>query len=262
MNFNMDIDLETLKEKASVGDVTAICSLVDYYISNKEIEKAKLEAERLRFISSPFSYRKLANLALQGEIEKEDKELAKSYFQKAFELGDSDSGYNLALLFIKENKPNEAIPYLTSGISNDHIPSIKLLALLYLKGEGVSKDLTISISLLKRAYQLGDDSVVTSIGKIYYQMGVYDLSLRYFSLGAGRKDPTALYYYALCFAKGLGTVQDLDKAKVFYEMGANLNEPNCLYNLSLYYRNGIGCDVNVPLADKLLDQAIKAGFKK
>ena len=57
-----------------------------------------------------------------------DYNKALEYFQKGFELGDEVSGYNAALIYIKEAKPNEAIPYLTYGVSANHIPSIKLLA--------------------------------------------------------------------------------------------------------------------------------------
>ena len=60
----------------------------------------------------------------------------------------------------------------------------------------------------------------------------------------------------------LGVKQDFLKSRQYYEQGANLNEPRCLYNLSLYYRNGVGVAQNIPLADKLYQQAIENGFKK
>lgn len=255
-------DLSKLIERATVGDVNAIIELIDYYLANNEVNKARLEAERLKYLSSAEGYRKLAVLSLKGSFDKANIEEAKAYFEKAYDLGDVDSGYNLALLYIKENKVNTAIPYLTSGVSNNHTPSIKLLASLYLKGEGVSKDLIICLSLLKKAYELGDESVVSAIGKVCYQLGEYDSSFKYFTLGMHNHDLDAIYHLGLCYAKGLGIKQDLEKSRFYYEMGANMNEPNCLYNLSLYYRNGIGVAQNIPLADKLLDQAIAFGFKK
>ena len=249
-------------EKASVGDVNAITSLIDYYLKNNEIEKARLEAERLKYIPSTLAYRKLANLALSGSIDKQDINLAKECFDKAFELGDYDSGYNAALLYLKEGNIPAAIGYLTTGVSNNHIPSIKLLASLYLKGEGVIKDLHICLSLLKKGYELGDDSLASSIGKVSYQLGDYDGSVKYFTIGVHNHDLDSIYHLGLCYAKGLGVKQNLDKSRFYYEMGANLNEPNCLYNLSLYYRNGIGVKQDNELADKLLKQAYEFGFKK
>ena len=257
-----ELEVKTLQDKAAVGDVTAISELIDYYLANNEIEKAKMEAERLRYVSSAFGYRKLASLYLNGLLLDDNNKTAKEYLIKAYDLGDETSGYNLALLLIKENNPSESIKYLTTGANNNHIPSIKLLALLYFKGDGVAKDLQISLSLLKKALELGDNSVIPAIGKISYQLGDYDEAFKYFTIGVNHHDLDAIYHLGLCYAKGLGTKQDFNQARFYYQMGANLNDPNCLYNLSLYYRNGIGVEPNIALADTLLAQAIEHGFKK
>ena len=257
-----DLELEKLQDAAKVGNAEAIGNLIDYYLANNEINKAKMEAERLRFISTVFAYKKLANLYLNGTLIDEDNKLAKEYLSKAYELGDIDSGYNLALLLLKENRPQEALNYLTIGVSKDHIPSLKLLAHLYLKGEIVNKDLDISLSLLKKVHELGDVSIITTLGKISYQLERYDDAVKYFTIGVNYHDLDAIYHLGLCYAKGLGVAQDFNKARFYYEMGANLNDPNCLYNLSLYYRNGITVNQNTALADTLLAQAIEHGFKK
>lgn len=257
-----EFELNQLMDRASVGDAEAVITLVDYYLENNQKRKAKLESERLKYISHPLAYRKLASFALSGTFSEPDITKAKEYFSKAYELGDEASGYNLALLLIKENDHMSAIKYLSSGVSNNHIPSIKLLASLYTKGEGVMKDLNIAESLLNKAYELGDDSVITSLGKVAYQQENYDLAFSYFNSAVSHHDLDAMYYLGICYAKGFGVKQDLAKARFYYEMGANLNEPNCLYNLSIYYRNGIGVGQNEDLADTLLQQAIEHGFKK
>ena len=257
-----EYELNVLIDKVSAGDVEALVALIDYYLSIGEKKKAELEAERLKYIPHFLAYRKLANLAFLGTFKEPNYELAKQYYQKAFDMGDNVSGYNLALLLTKENNSSEALKYLTDGVSKDYIPSLKLLASLYLKGDGVTKDLTISLSLLQKAQELGDDSVITPIGKVYYLMGEYDKAFDCFSMGTARKDLDAIYHLGLCYAKGLGTTQDLNKSRFYYEMGANLNDPNCLYNLSIYYRNGISVEQNTQLADTLLQQAMEHGFKK
>ena len=254
--------LISLQDKASLGDAEAIIELIDFYLSIEDKVKAKLESERLKYIRSVPAYRKLAYIYAMGLLDYPDLEKAKSYYQLAYELGDVSSGYSLALLLIKENKAFEAIPYLTSGVSNNDIPSIKLLANLYLKGEVVSKDLVIAHTLLKRALELGDITLYSSLGKICYQLKEYVDAFSYFSIGAQSRDLDCLYYLGLCYATGLGVKQDFLKSRQYYEQGANLNEPRCLYNLSLYYRNGVGVAQNIPLADKLYQQAIENGFKQ
>ena len=255
-------ELGKLLERASVGDINAIDELVDFYISEKDFYHAKLEVERLKYFNQPLANRKLGFIYSCGLIGESDFSAAKKYYQKGFELGDEVSGYNLALIYIKEHDPQKAIPYLTFGVSNNHIPSIKLLAKLYVNGEVVSKDLHIALSLLKKAYELGEISVVSSLGKVCYQLRHYDEAFTYFSLGAKEKDFDSLFYMGLCYASGLGVKQDVTKARFYYEQGANLNEPRCLYNLSLYYKDGIGVDKSEALASSLYQKAIENGFKK
>ena len=255
-------ELERLQERASVGDVSAISDLIDFYIESKDLYHAKLEVERLKYINAIPSYRKLGFLYSCGLIGDPDYLEAKKYFLKAFELGDEVSGYNLAMLHIKESEPDKAIPYLTYGVSVNHIPSIKLLARLYVSGEVVSKDLQIALSLLKKAFELGEIGVCSSVGKVCYQLKNYDEAFSYFSIGAKEKDLDSIFYLGLCYASGLGVKQDFNKARFYYEQGANLNEPRCLYNLSLYYKDGIGVEKSEALASSLYQKAIENGFKK
>ena len=219
-------ELNKLQERASIGDVNAISELIDFYLSENNLANAKLEVERLKYISSPIAYRKLALIYLNGLLDFPNIEEAKKYFLKAYDLGDEASGYNLALLFIKENNISSALPYLSQGVSNDHIPSIKLLANLYLKGEVVSKDYVIALALLKKAYELGEISVVSSLGKINYQMKNYDEAFKFFNLGAQQKDLDSIYYLGVCYATGLGTKQDFKKSKFYYELGSEKLAPS------------------------------------
>ena len=259
----MDVqELNELIDRVSAGDVQALVKLIDYYLSIGDMKRAKLEAERLKYINNYLAYRKLASIYFLGTFGEQNIELAKEYYRKAYEQGDDISGYNLALLLVKENNSLDAISILTGAVSRDYIPALKLLASLYLKGDGVAKDLTIALSLLQKARELGEDSVITPMGKIYYLMGDYEEAFNCFSIGLHQKDLDAIYHLGLCYEKGLGVPQDLNKSRFYYEMGANLNEPNCLYNLSVYYRNGITVPQNTELADTLLQQAIDNGFKK
>lgn len=255
-------EIEELQERASIGDASAVIELVDFYIENKDIKHARLEIERLKYINQAISYRKLGFIYSCGLIDKPDFAMAKMYYQKAYDLGDEVSGYNLALMYIKEGEVAKAIPYLTYGVSMNHVPSIKLLAKLYISGEVVSKDLHIAMSLLKKAFELGEISVYSSLGKVCYQLKDYEEAINYFSMGAKEKDLDSIFYLGVCYANGFGVKQDLSKARFYYEQGASLNEPRCLYNLSLYYKDGIGVEKSEALASTLYQKAIENGFKK
>ena len=254
-------EIEKLHERASIGDINAINELINFYIENNDLYHAKLEIERLKYINQPEAFRKLGYIYSCGLIDKPDFDLAKSYYKKGYELGDEACGYNLALLDIKEGNYASAIPYLTYGVSVNHIPSIKLLAKLYIEGKAVSKDLEIALSLLKKALDLGEVEVYASLGKVCYQIHRYEEAFNYFSLGFKQKDPDCIFYLGLCYASGLGVKQDFVRARYYYEIGANINEPRCLYNLSLYYKDGIGVEKSEALASSLYQKAIENGFK-
>ncbi|GEM_PF-5803514 len=254
-------EIEKLHERASIGDINAINDLVNFYIENNDLYHAKLEIERLKYINQPEAFRKLGFIYSCGLIDNPDFDLAKSYYKKGYELGDEACGYNLALLDIKEGDYASAIPYLTYGVSANHIPSIKLLAKLYIEGKAVSKDLEIALSLLKKALDLGEVEVYASLGKVCYQLHKYEEAFNYFSLGFKQKDPDCIFYLGLCYASGLGVKQDFVRARYYYEIGANINESRCLYNLSLYYKDGIGVEKSEALASSLYQKAIENGFK-
>lgn len=255
-------ELQILQESASGGSASANKKLVDYYLSIDEKEMAYLAACRFEYLYNADGYRTLGMFYLKGIGTTVNLEKAKKFFAKAYQLGDIDSGYNLALILNKENRHEEMIDYLTTGVSVNHIPSIKLLAGLYLNGNGISKSEDIAINLLLKAIELGDLEVSDKLALLFYKQRKYDDAFKYFQIGADNKNTDSIYHLALCYAKGLGTKQDFVMARQYYQMGANLSEPRCLYNLALYYRQGIGVEPNLELAEKLEKQAYECGLKK
>ena len=255
-------ELQELQEAAGGGNAMANKQLVDYYLSIGENEMAFLAASRFEYLLNPVGYRTLGNFYLKGLGVPADLEKAKKYFQKGFSSGDVDSGYNLAVILCRENKQSDAIAYLVSGVSQSHIPSIKLLANLYLNGKGVTKNEDIAINLLIKTIELGDVDVSDKLALLFYKQEKYIEAFKYFQIGVNAKNVDAIYHLGLCYAKGYGVKQDFVMARQFYQMGANLKEARCLYNLAIYYRQGIGVDTNLEMADKLEKLAYECGFKK
>ena len=250
------------QELASSGNIDAINDLIDYYLENKNEKLAFLSAQRFEYFISSKGYKRLAYFYQNGIGTPINIDKAKELYQKSFDLGEISSGYNLALLYLKEKDYVSSFSYLSVGVENNHLASIRLLAKLYLTGEGVIKNQDIAVNLLNKAISLGDKKGIDELAKVYYQIGDYESSFKYFSLGVEHNDLDSIYHLALSYAKGLGVKQDFDKAFKYYQLGANLNEKRCLYNLSLYYRNGISVNKNEALADTLEAQAIALGFKK
>lgn len=255
-------ELLNLQDRASSGHIDSIINLIDFYIETKDYKSAYQTACRFDFFADARGYKILGQFYQNGVGTDIDLSKAISYYEKSLKMGEISSGYNLALIYIKNKEYDKAINYLASGLENGHTPSIRLLATMYQKGEGVCQSEEIATNLFNKAADLGDIKAIDQLGRFYYSKQDYATSYSYFVKGAERNDPDSIYHLALCYAKGLGTKQDFSKAFHYYELGAKLDEPRCLYNLSIYYRDGIIVKQNQELAYKLEQLAIQKGFKK
>ena len=259
----MDKDeLFDLHELASSGQLDAISELVNNYLQAHDYKKAFLTAQRFEFFKSAQGYKTLGHFYQKGIGTEIDLNKAKDYYEKSFDLGDITSGYNLALMEVRDKNFQKAIKYLTSGVEANHLNSIRLLANLYLNGDGLYQDKGIAISLLEKGMSLGDNKALIQLAKIYYLDKNYQAAKELFEKGSQLGDLDCIYHLGLFYAKGLGVRQDFSQAVKYYQMGAKELEPRCLYNLSLYYRNGVVVEQNIELANKLENQAIERGFKK
>ena len=230
---------------ANYGNKAAINRLYDYYVVNQEFEKGFLTLKRLENHLDSDALRKLAYSYLHGLGVSVSIDKAKEYYEKSYELGDVLSGYNLALIYIKEEKYMEALEYLSYGVYQNHMKSTSLLADMYAKGVGVNKNIDIALNLYNKILATGDYKIYDKIGRMYYQEKDYYQAFKYFSLGAKKLDPDALYHLGICYSKGEGVAQDIAKAIYYYDLGAGQNHEKCLKNLILHYEKGLGVPINL-----------------
>ena len=242
------------KEKIKYGDQDAIILLANYYLENGEEVKAFLTISRFEYLDSTNGFKKLAFFYERGIGTEVDFERAIYFYKKAYDKGDTKSGYNIALLYFKRSEYDLSFPYLCEGKMNGHIPSIKLLSLFYEKGLGVDKNIEIAIKLLEEALNLGDYSCYDRIGKIYYQNEEYYQAVINFQKGYEKLDYDAIYHLAICYSKGQGVPLDIAKAIYLYEIGANNNHLGCINNLIVHYENGIGVKQNLEKSKQLREK--------
>jgi tetratricopeptide (TPR) repeat protein len=117
--------IKTVEEKLAYGVTSqqlawpdAISQLYDYYINNHELEKARKVVETfvLEYPTDARYYEKAAMLS--GKLKDDAKAIF--YFKKAFALAPSfDKARYLFVLFLRLDRPAEAIPYLDYAIQNN-----------------------------------------------------------------------------------------------------------------------------------------------
>lgn len=239
---------------AKSGDPEAIISLADFFHENGNDKKAFAMLSYFSHVSNPLGYRKLGNCYLKGIGTEVDVEKAMLYFEKSYELGDLDAGFQLARIYLDEKDYPKALMILSYGKTQNHVPSIKLLASLYQKGEGVQKNEEIAIKLFLLLTELGQTSFFDNIGHYYYKNGDFLKALDYFKKGSLYNEPNCLYHLGIMHAKGQGTSVDMVKAIHYYELGANQGHEKCLYNLYVHYKEGIGVKKDLTKAELYLNR--------
>jgi tetratricopeptide (TPR) repeat protein len=163
----------------------AIDSLFIYYINtHKQIEARKtMEALALEYPQNALFCEKAAMLSSNLK----DNEKALFYFKRTFDLSPSfDNAKYIFAIYLKLDKPVEAMPYLDYAIKNNNsglnLPLVKTYALeiIQLKGENV-RDST-------------DMSVLNKIVSTYFKMGNKDGASKYVqkALRANGKNAEAL----------------------------------------------------------------------
>ena len=247
-----DAELFQIQEMSLVGNPKAVIKLADFYLENGNYYSAFQTLARFNYMVDKDGYRKLGYCYEMGYGTKVDVEKAREFYLKAFELEDHLAGYNLAVSYIKEERYQDAIPYLCFGVYKSHIPSIKSLANLYLKGLGVGQSSEIAINLFKKAIDLGDKHLFDVVGKIYYQNSDFKNAVTYFQKGANIFDSESIYHLGICYAKGQGVGRDFKKAIYYYEISANHNHLKSIYNLAMHYQKGLGVRNDLKKANDLL----------
>jgi tetratricopeptide (TPR) repeat protein len=140
----------------------AMSNLYDYYIREKDLASAGtvLETLVLEYPGEAGYYEQAANIC--GELN--DKENATFYFSKAFSLTPSfDKAKYLFVLYLKLDRPVDALPYLDYAIQNN--PSGANL--------GAVKELTGQVIALEKmaAADPGNVSILKRIADAYSKMG-------------------------------------------------------------------------------------------
>ena len=148
----------------------AMDSLYNYYLSGNDLQKARTVMETL-ILEHPtvaFFYDKTA--AIYGELN--DYENAAFYFERAFEISPSfEKAKTLFVLYLKLDKPTNAMPYLDYAIQNN-VSNLNLLPV---------KKFAEEIIQLQKVYvkDTTDIPVLRLIANRYFTMGNKDGASKY-----------------------------------------------------------------------------------
>lgn len=148
-----------------------------------------------------------------------------------------------------------------SGIEHHNFDGLTNLALLYINGWGVPRNVPLAMDYYQTAARNNVTGAMLSLGRAY-SIGQdvpvdYALAFQWISRAAEQKSPEGLYYLAQMYEYGQGTEQDENKSKEYYTMAAKLGESRAQYALGRIYQYSGG--QNIDLAAKWYHKAAAQG---
>lgn len=236
--------LDYLKEAAQQGHPYAQYELVNYFISNREIEQGidyLLQSAEGGYSSAQLL---LAQKFEQGDGDIVNKNLseASKWYKKAADQGEEEAYYSLGHIYEDSKDDKNAISFYTK--SKDPRAYVRL-GEIYLKDiEGQSKNTTEAIKCFRNAADQGNAD-----GDYY--LGLMDLrgvddgtpnfpaALEKFEAASKKDHAKALFQLGVMKQFGIGTNQSYAEAKTFYERAAKKGHPQATYELGCLYIRGL-----------------------
>jgi len=122
------------------------------------------EIERLYEAGSPRSSLLIADALRIGRPYAQDLQYARRIYERAAKVGFVRGTHGMGLVDRKLDQYKKAIDEFSYCIERNYAPSMNILALMYMYGEGVSRDISASYDLWVRASKLGHSRSGKNLG--------------------------------------------------------------------------------------------------
>lgn len=150
--------------------------------------------------------------------------IAKEYFTEAYAMGDYESGYYVASMFIKGKYIVQDIKLgmtiLEDLANKNHAKSQFMYGREILSGINVTKDEEKGLSWLARAANSGLIDSQIFLGN-YYRENDFEKAFFWYLKAAEAHEPSSAYEIALAYAMGRGIKRDMKKAKEWLQIAAD-----------------------------------------
>lgn len=166
-------------------------------------------------------------------------------------------------MFLKENHIEIAIKCFENGSKYGFSDSIMELALVYMKGVGVEKDLNKAKYYFKILSNNYNSYIAQyNLGMIYHQEKKYLKSLKYFELSGEQEYSEALMKIGIIYRDGLGVKRNPIKTYQYFEKAAKLNNTNAFFYLGVFNEDGFGTKKNINRTRRYYKLAARYGIEE
>lgn len=172
---------------------------------------------------------------------KQNVPIAKEYFNEAYIMGDCESGYYVATMYIKGKYIVQDIKHgmiiLEDLANKNHLKSQFMYGREILSGINVPKDEEKGLAWLVKAAKGGLIDSQIFLGN-YYREADLEKAFNWYLKAAEAHEPSSAYEVALAYAMGRGTRRDMNKAKEWLQIAADtghLEAKKKLEELGVYH---------------------------
>ena len=181
-------------------------------------------------------------------------------FEKASNMGYTESQINLANMMIVDNKIDYAKELLVKASSTGNSEAIATL--MYLD----DGDNNRIVEIIKELTEKGNTRAMKILADMYYNGIIVPKSIKeaikLYEKCAEYGNGQAMHTLGLCYRDGIGIEKDAIKAINYFEKAATLGNNRSRIELANTYRKGIGVDRDMDVAIKWYQEAAKTGDSK
>jgi TPR repeat protein len=188
-------------------------------------------------------------------------------FEKAADMGSKIALTDTAIVYLKGQSVTKdyarARELFEEAGGKGDLLAVTLMGELYQSGEGVVQDYAQARQLYQRAADAGESLAINNLGVLYETgLGVpkdYTNARQWFEKAAAADNPEAMNNLGWLYQNGWGCPQDYVKARQFYERAATRGNPVAMNNLGSIYGEGLGVPKDYAMARAWYNKAAGAG---
>ena len=238
----------------------------DYTAAIQNYEMAAEKGTELLYITN--AERIIANSYLIGVGVEQDCAKAVEWYEKAAEMGDTDSMATLGYAYANGDKGLEqdyikAAEWLEKAAEKGNTYAMSGIGYMYQNGLGVETDYAKAVEWYEKGAEMGDTDSMTYLGYAYANgdKGLeqdYIKAAEWLEKAAEKGNTYAMSGIGYMYQNGLGVETDYAKALEWYEKAAEMGDATAMYNIGHIYENGLGVDQDAEKAAEWYAKAEEA----
>ena len=200
----------------------AACNIGNLFYNNEYYESAVEWYRRGAELGDDESMLSLGECYEEGEGVEEDKNEAKTWYQKVYEGRGEVAGYAarcIGNLYLQINNYESAVEWCRRGAELGDDYAMLNTGLFYEYGKGVEKDWHKAVEWYQKAYEIKGEcagKAACNIGILFGDDGDYESAVEWYQRGAELGDDISMLALGIGYEEGIGVEKDWRKALEWY----------------------------------------------